>query len=191
MGADKKRKEARKRKFILEGGHIHPDTLDAQTTPVLQVPSGKQEQQFLRRTTPTTSSITPTKETRENERSDMLFALEEESKPEPQKTQRFIVFIGLSHVRQASIQNRLLTFSLNRKGNLPYTATEDVIKRHFAAIQPDSVRHRVDRVTEKSKGFAFLEFSGYDRMKTCLKLYHHSLFDNKLSPARRLNVELT
>ena len=28
-------------------------------------------------------------------------------------------------------------------------------------------------------------------MKTCLKLYHHSNFDDGQSPARRLNVELT
>jgi len=36
-----------------------------------------------------------------------------------------------------------------------------------------------------------LEFEGYDRMKTCLKLYHHSNFDDGLSPARKINVELT
>jgi len=28
-------------------------------------------------------------------------------------------------------------------------------------------------------------------MKTCLKLYHHSSFDDGKSPARRINVELT
>lgn len=44
---------------------------------------------------------------------------------------------------------------------------------------------------EKARGFAFLEFEAYDRMKTCLKLYHHSSFDDGKSPARRINVELT
>jgi nucleolar protein 6 len=28
-------------------------------------------------------------------------------------------------------------------------------------------------------------------MKTCLKTYHHSEFDDKKSPARKINVELT
>lgn len=28
-------------------------------------------------------------------------------------------------------------------------------------------------------------------MKTCLKLYHHSSFDDEISPARKINVELT
>jgi nucleolar protein 6 len=43
----------------------------------------------------------------------------------------------------------------------------------------------------KSKGIAFVEFEGYDHMKTCLKLFHHSMFDDGLSPARKINVELT
>ncbi|KAI9875233.1 MAG: hypothetical protein M1830_008715, partial [Pleopsidium flavum] len=85
------------------------------------------------------------------------------------KHQRFIVFIG----------------------NLPFTATTASITAHFSKVQPLSVRHRTHKTTGKSKGFAFLEFSGYDRMKTCLKLYHHSSFDDGLSPARKINVELT
>ena len=28
-------------------------------------------------------------------------------------------------------------------------------------------------------------------MKTCLQLFHHSTFDDGLSPARKVNVELT
>lgn len=28
-------------------------------------------------------------------------------------------------------------------------------------------------------------------MKTCLKLYHHSIFDDGVSPPRKINVELT
>ncbi|KAL9126588.1 MAG: hypothetical protein Q9217_004380 [Psora testacea] len=85
------------------------------------------------------------------------------------KSQRFIVFIG----------------------NLPFTATDASISKHFAKVQPKSIRHRTDKVTGKSKCFAFLEFDGYDRMKACLKLYHHSSFDDGMSPARKLNVELT
>ena len=76
-------------------------------------------------------------------------------------------------------------------GNLPYTATDESISKHFAKVQPKSIRHRTEKGKQKSKGFAFLEFEGYDRMKTCLKLYHGSSFDDGISPARELNVELT
>lgn len=69
--------------------------------------------------------------------------------------QRFIVFVG----------------------NLPYATTDDSLRTHFASLQPFTLRHRTDPKTKKSKGFAFLEFENFDRMKTCLKLYHHSYFD--------------
>jgi nucleolar protein 6 len=62
-------------------------------------------------------------------------------------------------------------------GNLPYNATDATIKAHFKKLEPFNLRHRTDPKTDKSKGFAFLEFENYDRMKTCLKLYHHSMFD--------------
>ncbi|THV83814.1 hypothetical protein D6D27_08148 [Aureobasidium pullulans] len=91
---------------------------------------------------------------------------------EAAKNQRFIVFIG----------------------NLPFTATTEQIREHFASIQPQSVRHSTEKGTNKSKGFAFLEFANYDRMKTCLKLYHHSMFDSGVGGERgkrRINVELT
>lgn len=86
--------------------------------------------------------------------------------------QRFIVFIG----------------------NLPFTATTEGITQHFASIQPQSIRHSTEKGTNKSKGFAFLEFANYDRMKTCLKLFHHSVFDSGVGGERgkrRINVELT
>lgn len=76
-------------------------------------------------------------------------------------------------------------------GNLPYTATDESISKHFVKINPKSIRHRKEKDTGKSKGFAFLEFEGYDRMKTCLKLYHQSNFEDGASSARKLNVELT
>ncbi|KIW73957.1 hypothetical protein PV04_02031 [Phialophora macrospora] len=98
-------------------------------------------------------------------------------------------------------------------GNLPYDATLDQINAHFSKIAPTSVRHATEKATGKSKGYAFLEFDHYDKMKTCLKLYHHSIFDpeargrgkdavdaqeddkeqtnGKQKKGRRLNVELT
>ncbi|MCJ1411985.1 hypothetical protein MMC19_006077 [Ptychographa xylographoides] len=85
------------------------------------------------------------------------------------KTSRFICFIG----------------------NLPFTATQASVAHHFAKVQPSAVRYRISKDTGKSKGFAFLEFDNYDRMKTCLQKYHHSNFDDGHSPARSINVELT
>lgn len=74
---------------------------------------------------------------------------------QPPANQRFIVFVG----------------------NLPYSTTDDSLQTHFKSLQPFTLRHRTDPKTKKSKGFAFLEFEGYDRMKTALKLFHHSYFD--------------
>lgn len=110
-------------------------------------------------------------------------------------------------ISKASSKNRFILFI----GNLPFTATDATITTHFKSIQPFTLRHRVDPKTKKSKGFAFLEFENYDRMKTCLKLYHHSVFDpageqdegaaesaqgerqrgKKKDKSRRINVELT
>ncbi|KAL2149886.1 hypothetical protein VTH82DRAFT_7562 [Thermothelomyces myriococcoides] len=77
-------------------------------------------------------------------------------------------------------------------GNLPYTATADSVRAHFATLQPTSVRllTRRDDPT-KSRGIAFVEFGSYDRMKTCLQKFHHTQFDDGKSPPRRINVELT
>jgi len=107
------------------------------------------------------------------------------------RTDRFVVFIG----------------------NLPYNTTDASLQAHFKSLLPFTLRHRMDPKTKKSKGFAFIEFEGYDRMKTCLKLYHHSMFDpeeykddaekavgaakergggrGKKPGGRRINVELT
>jgi nucleolar protein 6 len=112
-------------------------------------------------------------------------------------------------------KNRFIVFV----GNLPYKTTDSSLLKHFAKLQPFTLRHRTDPKTQKSKGFAFLEFENYDRMKTCLKIYHHSMFDpealdrgeapidpekpqpeqqsvdgrgrKKKETARKINVELT
>lgn len=62
-------------------------------------------------------------------------------------------------------------------GNLPYKTTDASLLQHFKSLQPFNLRHRTEPGSKKSKGFAFLEFENYDRMKTCLKLFHHSMFD--------------
>ncbi|KUJ07316.1 uncharacterized protein LY89DRAFT_601514 [Mollisia scopiformis] len=77
-------------------------------------------------------------------------------------------------------------------GNLPFTATTESITSHFASVHPQSVRHLTKKEDPtKSKGCAFVEFAGYDHMKTCLKLMHHSTFDDGKSAPRKINVELT
>ncbi|KAK3693798.1 hypothetical protein B0T22DRAFT_368366 [Podospora appendiculata] len=77
-------------------------------------------------------------------------------------------------------------------GNLPFTATAESIKAHFASVHPISVRLLTERDNPtKSRGIAFVEFGRFDHMKTCLEKFHHTEFDDKLSPARKINVELT
>ena len=85
-------------------------------------------------------------------------------------------------------QNRFICFV----GNLPFTATADEVRAHFASLQPTSVRLLTQRDNpSKSRGIAFVEFAGYDHMKTCLAKFHHSEFDDGSAQPRRINVELT
>jgi len=77
-------------------------------------------------------------------------------------------------------------------GNLPFSATTESIKEHFAALKPISVRNLTSRgKSSRSRGCAFVEFEGHGHMETCLKLFHHSTFDDSISPPRKINVELT
>lgn len=100
------------------------------------------------------------------------------------------------HVVSAPIRAKLLTEMIT--GNLPYTATTAQIATHFAKVRPISIRHPTSKLNTvhdpgnpegggnerpASKGYAFLEFEAYDRMKTCLKLYHHSHFAEPGQPS--------
>ncbi|PWW79966.1 hypothetical protein C7212DRAFT_349901 [Tuber magnatum] len=72
-------------------------------------------------------------------------------------------------------------------GNLPYTTTHPQLQSHFSSLQPSSIRLITGKTPPHTcKGFAFLEFTSYDRMKSCLAKYHHSMFLD-----RKINVELT
>jgi len=88
-------------------------------------------------------------------------------------TPRFIVFIG----------------------NLPYTATKPSVQSHFASVRPIAIRLNTfkDPVRGKiqCKGYGFLEFDSHGTMETCLKNFHHSAFNDGISPERKINVELT
>lgn len=77
-------------------------------------------------------------------------------------------------------------------GNLPFTATKETVEKHFASVHPKSVRYLTDKVTKKGKGAAFVEFEGYDHMKTALRTMHHTEFDaGDGREKRKINVELT
>ncbi|KAL2261596.1 hypothetical protein VTK26DRAFT_3805 [Humicola hyalothermophila] len=77
-------------------------------------------------------------------------------------------------------------------GNLPFTATAESVRAHFATLHPTSVRLLTQRDDPlKSRGIAFVEFGRFDHMKTCLEKFHHTEFNDGKSPARRINVELT
>lgn len=70
-------------------------------------------------------------------------------------------------VEQKDKKHRFIVFI----GNLPYTATTEQIKQHFASVSPSSVRHSTDKSTGKSKGFAFLEFDDYTYVYVPFILY--------------------
>ncbi|KAK2673113.1 hypothetical protein RAB80_010656 [Fusarium oxysporum f. sp. vasinfectum] len=77
-------------------------------------------------------------------------------------------------------------------GNLPFTATAETIKAHFASLNPVSVRCMSDPKDSKPcRGFAFVEFEKVWHMRTCLDKFHHSEFSDGVSYPRRINVELT
>lgn len=77
-------------------------------------------------------------------------------------------------------------------GNLPFNATKESVEKHFGSVHPKSVRYLTDKVTKKGKGAAFVEFEGYDHMKTALRTMHHTEFDaGDGREKRKINVELT
>ncbi|KAL6917573.1 hypothetical protein ACHAPO_000615 [Fusarium lateritium] len=77
-------------------------------------------------------------------------------------------------------------------GNLPFTATAETIKAHFASLDPVGVRCMSDPKDSKPcRGFAFVEFAKVWHMRTCLDKFHHSEFTDGTSYPRRINVELT
>lgn len=77
-------------------------------------------------------------------------------------------------------------------GNLPFTANPATIRQHFANVKPTSVRCLTkDGKEDTCRGFAFIEFANPTHMRTCLDKMHHTVFNDGVSPARKINVELT
>ncbi|CAG8512722.1 7048_t:CDS:2 [Ambispora gerdemannii] len=71
--------------------------------------------------------------------------------------------------------------------NLPYSATKEEINKHFETngATPISIRLITDKMTEKPKGFAFVEFEDSITMEYALG-FHNTVFKNK-----QIRVELT
>lgn len=78
-------------------------------------------------------------------------------------------------------------------GNLPFTATAASISAHFATLSPIAVRCLANKGDTKNtcKGIAFVEFASVSHQRTCLDKFHHSMFDDGQSEARKINVELS
>ncbi|UKZ74180.1 hypothetical protein TrVFT333_001839 [Trichoderma virens FT-333] len=77
-------------------------------------------------------------------------------------------------------------------GNLPYSATAASITAHFATLKPIAVRCLTKKEDPKAcRGIAFVEFATSTHQRTCLDKFHHSMFEDGISPARKINVELT
>ncbi|KAJ1862341.1 hypothetical protein LPJ78_004771 [Coemansia sp. RSA 989] len=70
-------------------------------------------------------------------------------------------------------------------GNIPFKTTADELKWFMKEANPVSVRLMTDKVTGKSRGFAFVELGTSTDMKRALD-YHHRLLGTK-----SINVELT
>ncbi|KAJ2451257.1 hypothetical protein EV183_003711 [Coemansia sp. RSA 2336] len=70
-------------------------------------------------------------------------------------------------------------------GNIPFKTTADELKWFMKEANPVSVRLMTDKVTGKSRGFAFVELGTSADMKRALD-YHHRLLGTK-----SINVELT
>jgi nucleolar protein 6 len=135
----------------------------------------KKERKKKKKSQEKASEVTQAEETQEIPTTSETTAVptenDEQEQLQTQKNHRFICFIG----------------------NLPFSATKENIAEHFKAVSPISIRAptKKDSKTTVSRGFAFLEFDRYDRMKSCLQLYHHSKFNDGNNPPRRINVELT
>ncbi|KAH6665852.1 hypothetical protein F5X68DRAFT_177085 [Plectosphaerella plurivora] len=93
-----------------------------------------------------------------------------------------------AEVAEGEKKNRWTVFV----GNLPYTANPATIRQHFASVKPEKVRCLTKDGKENTcRGFAFVDFNNPTNMRTCLDKLHHTMFNDGLSSARKINVELT
>ncbi|RLN57776.1 hypothetical protein BBJ29_008300 [Phytophthora kernoviae] len=70
-------------------------------------------------------------------------------------------------------------------GQLPYKATEDMVRRHFSEAGDIKLRMLTDKKTKKFKGTAFIEVKDSKALGAALSRHH------TLLKGRRINVEMT
>ncbi len=62
-------------------------------------------------------------------------------------------------------------------GNLPYQATEDDLRTHFAQVgQPTQIVRPLDRETGRARGFAFVEYAERSAAEEAIKKFDGQLF---------------
>lgn len=62
-------------------------------------------------------------------------------------------------------------------GNLPYQATEDDLRQHFAAVgEPTQIVRPLDRETGRARGFAFVEYAERANAEEAVKRFDGQLF---------------
>ena len=62
-------------------------------------------------------------------------------------------------------------------GNLPYQATEDDLRAHFATVgEPTQIVRPLDRETGRARGFAFVEYADRDAAEAAIKQFDGQLF---------------
>lgn len=66
-------------------------------------------------------------------------------------------------------------------GNLPYDASEDEIRAHFAAAgSVSNIFVPLDRETGKKRGFAFVEFPGSAEAQEAIRLFNNQPFKGRM-----------
>ncbi len=71
-------------------------------------------------------------------------------------------------------------------GGIPYTSTNDDLKNHFSAAGTvTSAQIIIDKMTNRSKGFGFVEMSSEAEANKAIELFHDQDFQG-----RRLTVNI-
>ncbi|GAQ44706.1 hypothetical protein AtubIFM55763_008604 [Aspergillus tubingensis] len=177
---DKKEKKEKK-------SEPEPEAMDVDETPAEKEPVAEAEPEVTKEEKKEKKKDKKEKKDKKDKKSKKEKKQQEETNTEAQPTNG-----ETEEAAEQEGQNKKNARFICFVGNLPYSADKESLTKHFEKITPVSVRvaTQVDKPT-KCRGFGFIEFDNYDRMKTCLKLYHHSMFNDGKYPPRRINVELT
>lgn len=71
-------------------------------------------------------------------------------------------------------------------GGIPYSSTNDDLKNHFSAAgNVVSAQIIIDKMTNRSKGFGFVEMSNDDEAQKAISMFHDQEFQG-----RRLTVNV-